>query len=230
MYSSLCSLLHPIMEEKRGSVCYECNCCYSIAKSFPTLWPHGLQHPRLPYPSLSSRVFSDSCPLNQWYYLTISPATPFSLLLSPSIFPIISVFSNELAFHLRWPQYWSFSFTNSPFNEYSGLISFRIDWFDLLAVQGTLKSFLQHRSSKASILLCSAFFMVQLSHLYMTTGKTIALTIWTFVGKVMFLLFNMSRFVIAFKGVSVFEFQCIQKPTQWFEEVEWVCPLSVLPH
>ena len=160
MYSSLCSLLHPIMEEKRGSVCYECNCCYSIAKSFPTLWPHGLQHPRLPYPSLSSRVFSDSCPLNQWCYLTISPATPFSLLLSPSIFPIISVFSNELAFHLRWPQYWSFSFSNSPFNEYSGLVSFKVYWFDLLAVQGTLKSLLQHHNLKASILWCSAFFIL----------------------------------------------------------------------
>ena len=121
------------------------------------------------------------------------------LLLLPSIFPTIRVFSNELALCIRWPEYWSFSFSISPSNEYSGLISFRIDWLDLLAVQGTLKSLLQHHRSKASILQCSAFFMVQLSHLYMTTGKTIALTIQTFVGKVMSLLFNiLSRFVIAF--------------------------------
>ena len=120
-------------------------------------------------------------------------------LLPPSIFPSLGVFSNELALHTRWPQYWSFSFSISPSSEYSGLISFRIDWFDLPAVQGTLKSLLQHHSSKASILWCSAFFMVQLSHLYMTTGKTIALTIQTFAGKVMSLLFNaLSRFVIVF--------------------------------
>ena len=101
--------------------------------------------------------------------------------------------------HIRWPNYWSFSFSISPSNEYAGLISFRMDWLDLLAVQGTLKSVLQHHSSKASVLLCSAFFMVQFSHPYMTNGKTIALTRWTFVGKVMFLLFNMlSRLVIAF--------------------------------
>ena len=121
------------------------------------------------------------------------------LLLLPSIFPSIRVFSSESALHIRWPKYWSFSFSITPSNEYSGLISFRIDWFDLLAVQGTLKSFLQHHSSKASILWCSAFFMVQLSYPYVTTGKTTALTTWTFVGKVMSLLFNMlSRFVIAF--------------------------------
>ena len=120
-------------------------------------------------------------------------------LLPPSIFSSIRVFSNESVLHIRWPKYWSFSFSISPSNEYLGLISFRIDWFDLLAVQGTLKSLLQHRSSKASILWCSAFFIVQLSHLYMTTGKTIALTRWTFVGKVTSLLLNMlSRLVIAF--------------------------------
>ena len=113
-----------------------------------------------------------------------------SLLLLPSIFPSIRV-SNELALHTRWPKYWSFSFSISPSSEYSGLISFRIDWLDLLAVQGTLKSRLQCHSSKASILQHWAFLMVQLSHLYMTTGKTIALTKWTFVGKVMSLLFNM---------------------------------------
>jgi len=119
------------------------------------------------------------------------------LLLQPSIFPSIRVFSNESVLHIRWPKYWSFSI--SPSNEYSGLVSFTIDWFDLLAVQGTFKSLLQHHSSKASILQCSAFFMVQLSRPYMTTGKTIALTRWTFVSKVISLLFNMlSRFVIAF--------------------------------
>ena len=123
----------------------------------------------------------------------------YPCLLPPSIFPSIRVFSNELALHIRWPNYWSFSFNISPSNEYSGLISFRIDWSDLLEVQGTLKSHLQHHISKASILQCSAFFMLQLSHPYMTARKTIALTIWIFVGKVMSLLFNMlSRFAIAF--------------------------------
>jgi len=118
-------------------------------------------------------------------------------LLLPSIFPSIRVFSKESVLHIRWPKYWSFSF--SPSNQYSGLISFRMDWFDLLAVQGTLKSLLQHHCSKASILQHSAFFMVQLSHPYMTTGKTRALTRWTFVGKVMSPLFNMlSSLVIAF--------------------------------
>ena len=121
------------------------------------------------------------------------------LLLLTSIFPSIRVFSNESVLHFRWPKYWSFSFNISPFNEHSGLISFRMDWLDLLAVQGTLTSLLQHHSSKASILQCSALFIVQLSHPYMTTGKTIALTRWTFVGKVMSLLFNMlSRLVITF--------------------------------
>ena len=108
-----------------------------------------------------------------------------SLLLPPSIFPSIRVFSNESILHIRWPKYWSLSFSLSPSNEYSGLISFRMDWLDLLAVQVTLKSLLQHHNSKASILWCSAFFRVQLSHPYMTTGKTIALTRWTFAGKVM---------------------------------------------
>ena len=121
------------------------------------------------------------------------------LLLLPSIFPSIRVFSNELAVHIRWPKYWSFSLNISPSNEHPGLISFRMDWLDFLAVQGTLKSLLQHDSSKVSILWRSAFFVVQLSHLYMTTGKTIALIRWTFVGKVMSLLFNMlSRLVITF--------------------------------
>ena len=117
----------------------------------------------------------------------------------PSIFPGIRVFSNETALSIRWPEYWSFSFNISPSSEHSGLISFMMDWLDLLAVQGTLKSFLQHHSSKALILQCSAFFIVQLSPPYITTGKTIALTRWTFVSKVMSLLFNMlSRLVITF--------------------------------
>ena len=138
--------------------------------------------------------------------ISIEPVMPSNrlilcrpLLLLPSIFPSIRVFSNESVLHIRWPEYWSFSFNISLSNKYSALIFFRIDLLDLLAVQGTLKSLLQHHSSKASVLQCSAFFMVQLSHPYMTTGKTIALTRWTFVGKVISLLFNMlARLVIAF--------------------------------
>ena len=121
------------------------------------------------------------------------------LLLQPSIFVSIKVFSNESALHIRWPKYWSFSFNINPSNEHPGLISFRMDWLDLLAVQGTLKSLLQHHSSKAAILMHSACFIVQISHPYTTTEKSIALTRQTFVGKIMFLLFNMlSRFIIAF--------------------------------
>ena len=131
----------------------------------------------------------------------LMPCRP--LLNLPSIFPSIRVFPNESALHIRWPKYWSFSFNISTSNEHSGLISFTIDWLDLLAVQGTLKSLLQHHSSKASILWRSAFFIVQLSHPYMTTGKTKASTRWTFVGKVMCLLFNMlSRLVITFLSRS----------------------------
>ena len=129
------------------------------------------------------------------------------LLLLPSILPSIRVFSNKSALYIRWPKYWSFSCSISPSNEHPGLISFRLDWLDLLAVQGTLKSLLQHHSSKASILLHSAFFIVQLSHPYMAARKTIALTRWTFVGKVMSLLLDMlSRLVISFlpRSVSVF--------------------------
>ena len=134
---------------------------------------------------------------------SVMPSNPLilchPLLLLPSIFPSFRVFSNEPVLPIRWPKYRSFSFSISPSNEYSGLISFRIDWCDLLAVQGTHKSLLQHHSSKASLLQCSAFFMVQLSYPHMTTRKTIALTRWTFVGKVTSLLFNtLSRFVIAF--------------------------------
>ena len=132
----------------------------------------------------------------------VMPSTHLILcrpLLLPSIFPSIRVFTNELALHIRWPKYWNFSFNISPTEEHPGLISFRMDWLDLLAVQETLKSFLQHHSSKASILQCSAFFIIQLSHPYRTTGKTITLTEWTFVDRVMYLLFNMlSRLVITF--------------------------------
>ena len=130
----------------------------------------------------------------------------FSLLLLPSIFPSVKVFSNESALSIRWPNYWSFICSIRLSNEYSGLISFRMDWFDLVAVRGTLKSLLQYHSSTASILQYSAFFTVQLLHLYMTTGKTIALTKWIFVGKVMSLLINtLFRFVIAFlRGASIF--------------------------
>ena len=153
-----------------------------------SLWPHGLQLTRLPCPSPSPSVCLNSCPLSQWYQPTIwSSVIPFSFnlqsFLAPGSFP-------ESVLRIRWPKYWSFIFSISSSKEYSGMISFRIDWFDLLAVQGTLKSLLQHHSSKTSILRCSAFFMVQLSHPYMTTGKTTALTIQTFVNKVMFLLFN----------------------------------------
>ena len=152
------------------------------------LWPHGLQHARPLCPSPTPGVHSNSCPLSSD---AIQPSHPLlSLLFLPSIFPSIRVFSNESVLYIRWLKYWSFSFSISPSNEYSGLISFRMDWLDLLAVQGTLKSLLQCHISKASILWHSAFFTVQLSHPHMTTGKTIALTKWTFVGKVMSLLFN----------------------------------------
>ena len=141
------------------------------------LRPHGLQHTRFFCPSPTPRACSNSC-LSKHFILC------HHLLLLPSIFPP-SVFSNESVLHIRWPSYWSFSFSISPSNEYSGMISFRIDWFDLLAVQVTLKNLLQHHSSKASIHQFSTLFMVQLSHSYMTTGKTIALTTWAFVSKVM---------------------------------------------
>ena len=186
-----------------------------------SLWPHGLQNARLPCPSLSLTFFSNSCPLSQWCHPTISSsAAPFSSCSRS--FPA-SVFSNELALRIRWPKYWSFSFSISPSNKYSGLISFRIDWFDRLAVQGALKSLLQHHNSKASILWHSSFFMVQLSHLSMTTGKTVTLAIWTTVSKVMSLFFNMlSRFVIAFhprgKYLSISRLQspsaAISEPTK----------------
>ena len=138
------------------------------------------------------------------------------LLLPPSVFPSIRVFSSESVLHIRWPKYWSLSFSISPSNEYPGLITFRINWLDLLEVQGTLKSLLQHHSSKASMLQCSAFFIVQLSYPYMTTGKTIALTIRTFVSKVMSLLFNtLSRSVVAFLSRSkCLLFSWLQSPPE----------------
>ena len=139
------------------------------------------------------------------------------LLLLPSVFLRIGLFTSESALHIKWPNYWGFSFSISPSSEYSGLISFRIDWFDLLAVQGTLKSLLQHYSSKTSILQCSAFFIVQLSHPYMTTGKAIALTRQTFVGKVMSLPFNMlSSFVMTFLPRSIFSFHGLSHCQQCF--------------
>ena len=163
-----------------------------------SLWPSGLQHTRLPWPLSSPGVWSNSGPLSRWCHPTTwSSVIPFSSYLQS--FPASGFFSNELALHIGWPKYWSFNFSISPSNEYSGLVSFRMDCFDHLAAQGTLKSFLQHHSSEASVLWHSAFFTVQLSHPYMTTGKTIALTRWTFTGKVTSVLLNMpSRLVITF--------------------------------
>ena len=158
---------------------------------------HGLQHARLPCPLPTPRACSNSSIASVILSNHLILCHPLLLLLS--IFPSIRVFSKESVLHIRWPKYWSFSFSISPSNEYSVLISFRMDWLGLLAVQGILKSLLQHHRSKASILRCSAFLIVQLSHPYMTTGKTIALTRWTFVCKVMSLPFNMlSRLVITF--------------------------------
>ena len=158
-----------------------------------SLWPHGLQHIRFPCPSISPSLLK----LMSIESLMTSNHLILGLpLLLPSIFCSIRVFSNESTLYIRWPKYWSFSFSISPSSEYSGLISFRMDWFDFLAVQGTFKSLLWHHHLKAWILQCSAFLMVQLSQPHMTTEKIIALTIWTFVGKVKSMLFNtLSRFV-----------------------------------
>ena len=155
-------------------------CCCSVSKSGPTLQSQGVQHTRLPCPSPSPGICSNSCPLSQWCRPNISLCCP---LLLPSLFPSIRDFSSESSLHIRWLKYWSFSFSINPYNGYSGLIFFRMDWFELLAVQGALKCLLQHHSLKASILHHSAFFLVQLSHLNMTAGKIIALTIWTFISK-----------------------------------------------
>ena len=157
-----------------------------------SLWPQGLQHTRgLFCPSLPPGVCSNSCSLNQYCHSTIScPVTPFSC---PQSFPALGLFPNDAALHIRWPKSWSFNMSINPSDECSGLISLRIDWFDLLAVHGTLKNLLQH-NSKVSVLWCSAFFMVQVSHPYITTGKIITFIMWTFVSKVMSLLFNMLAF------------------------------------
>ena len=154
-----------------------------------SLWPRGLQHARLPCPSPIPGAYSNSCPLSQWCHSTISFCHP--LLLLPSIFPSIRVFSNESVLRIRWPKYWSISFNISPSKEYSGMISFRMDWLDLIAVQGTLKSLPPTPQFKSINSMAFSFLIFQLSHPYMTTGKTIALTRWTLVDKVMFLLFNM---------------------------------------
>ena len=171
---------------------------FSLSVVSDSLRPHGPQHNRPPCPSPTPGVYTNSCPVNRWCHPTISSfVIPFSS--PPSIFPSFRVFSSKSALHIKWPKYWSFSFSISPSNEHPGLISLRMDWLDLLAVQGTLKSLLQHHSSEESILRHSGIIIVHLSHPYMTTGKTIALTRWTFVGKVMSLLFNMlSRLVITF--------------------------------
>ena len=158
----------------------------SVIQSYPTLRPHGLQHARPLYPLPTPGIHPIPCPLSRWCHPTTSSSVvPFSSC--PQSFPASGSFLRSQFF--TWPKSWSCSFSISPSNEYSGLISFRMDWLDLLAVQGTLKSFLQHHSSKASILQCSAFFIVQLSHPYITTGKTIVLTRQTFADKVMSLLF-----------------------------------------
>ena len=157
-----------------------CSVKFSHSVVSNSLQPHGLQHAMPPCPSPTPGVYIDSCPSQHhwWCHPTISSS------VVPSILPSIRVFSNKSVLHIRWPKYWSFIFNISPSNEHSGLISFRMDWLDLLAVQGIVKSLLQHHNSKALILLHSAFFIVQLSHPYMTTGKTIALTRWTFVSNV----------------------------------------------
>ena len=170
----------------------------SVTQSWPTLcnpWTAACQASVFITSSWSSlKLMSTELVMPSNHFILCRP-----LLLPPSIFPSIRVFSNESVLHIKWPKYWSFSFNISPSNKYSGLISFRMDWLDLLSVQGTLKSLLQHHSRKATVLQCLAFFTVQLSHPYITTGKTIALTRWTFAGKVMSLLFNMlSRLVITF--------------------------------
>ena len=163
-----------------------CSVQFSRSVVSDSLQPHESQHTRPPCPSPTPGVHSDSRASSQWCHPAISSSVvPFSSC--PQSLPA-SVFSNESTLHMRWPKYWSFSFSIIPSKEIPGLISFRMDWLDLLAVQGTRKNLLQHQSSKASILRRSAFFIVQLSHPYMTTGQTIALTRWTFVGKVMSLL------------------------------------------
>ena len=180
-----------------------------------SLWPHGLQHIRLPCPSPSPEVCSKSCPLSPWWHATISSSViPFSSCLQS--FPASGSFQWVSSSH-QVAKVLELQPSIRPSNEYSGLISFRIDWLDILAVQGTSKSLLQHHSSKASILPCSAFFIVQISYPYMTTGKTIVLTIWSFVGKVMSLVFNMlSTFITAFLPRSKCLNHGYSHHLQWF--------------
>ena len=168
MKSKSCDLLSASLTPSNAN----CSVQFSHSVVSDSLQTDGLQHTRLPCTSPTPGAYSNSCPLSRWCHPSIL-CPP--LLLPPSIIPSIRVFSNESVLCISWLKYWSFSFSFSPSNEYSGLISFRMDWLDLLAVQGTLKSLLQHHSSKASVLRRSAFFIVQLSHPYMTTGKTIAL-------------------------------------------------------
>ena len=183
----------------------------SVTQSCPTLcYPMACRSPGFPvHHQLSELAQTHVHRVDD----PIQPSHHSPLLLQPSIFPSIRFFSSESVLHIRWPKYWSFSFSISPSNEYSGLIFFRMDWLDLLAVQGTLKSLLQHHSSKASILPYSAFFAVQLSRRYMTTGKTIALTSRTFTGKVMSLLFNMlSMLVIGEGNGNPLQYSCLENP------------------
>ena len=174
-------------------------CIYSIKYHFSSVMSHSFVIPWIAAHQASLSITNFQSSLKLMSIRSVMPSNHLIVchpLLLPSIFPSIRVFSNESVLHIRWPKYWSFSFSISPSNEYLGLISFRMDWFDLLAIQGTLKSLLQHHSSKASILQRSSFFIVQLSHPYMTTGKTIALPRWTFVGKVMSLLLNMLSMLV----------------------------------
>ena len=181
----------PASARKRETILFQ----LSRSVMSDSLQPHGPQHARPPCPSLTPGVHPNLCPVSQWCHPNISSSfVPFSSSFIPfssclQSFPESGSFQMSQHFAIRWPKYWSFSFNISPSNEHPGLISFRMDWLDLLAVQGILKSLLQHHSSKASILQHSAFFIVQLSYPYMTAGKTIALTRWTFVGKVMSLAF-----------------------------------------
>ena len=203
-------------------------CCCSVTKLCPTLCnPMERSMPGFLSITISQsllKVMSIESVMPSNHMIFCHP-----LLVLPSIFPSIRIFSNQSVLHIRWPKYWSFSFSISPSNEYSRLISFRIDWLDLLAVQGTLRSLLQHHSSKASILWCSAFFIVQLSHPYMTTGKTIVLTRRTFVGRVMSLLFNiLSRFIITFLPRSkCFLTSWLQSPSAVILEPKKIKSLSV---
>ena len=201
-------------ENQRDSVIYPgthflyifvCFCCCSVTKSCLTLQLQGLQHAKL---SVLHYLPDFAQTHVHWVDDAIQPSHPRPLLLLPSIFPSIRVFSNESVLCIEWPHYWRPRFSISPSNEYSGLIFSKIDWFDLPAVQGTLKSLLQHHNSKASILWRSAFFMVQLSHPHMTTEKTIALTIWTCVGKVMSL-------IVCFCSISILKLSWLRKGNQF---------------